>query len=384
MHLIGKDIVRFNTIYWPILLMALGEPLPRQVFGHPWLNISDGKMSKSKGNVIYADDLVKLFGVDAVRFFVLHEIPFANDGVISHDLMIERINSELANILGNLVNRTISMSQKYFDGKVCHGKSDPLDNELIALALKTPKQVYEHMESMHIADAIDDIFALLRRANKYIDETEPWVLGREGGDSERLSEVLYNLVESIRFCAVLLGPFMPQTAIDIHEQLQTPDGGLDSLTQFGYIKDGHVLGQNKILFARIDAPKMLEQIAAEKAETEPEKPIKPEVEEIKIDDFAKVSLRAAKVISCEPLKKSDKLLVLSVDNGYEKKQILSGIAQYYKPEQLIGKTIVLVDNLAPAKLRGELSEGMLLASDTPDGVQVLFLDDSIPAGSKIR
>lgn len=384
LHLIGKDIVRFHTIYWPILLMALGEPLPHQVFGHPWLIMSDGKMSKSKGNVIYADDLVKLFGVDAVRYFVLHEIPFASDGTISYELIIERINSELANILGNLVNRTITMSRKYFGGQVCRGKSADIDSELCELALKTPALVEKHMDDMHIADAIDDIFALLRRANKYIDETEPWILGREDGDHERLKEVLYNLIETIRFSAVLLTPFMPDTAKAIHEQLNVADGGLDSLSAFGAIEDGHMLGENKILFARIDAEKMLKEIEAKKAEKAPVISEKPKEEQIKIDDFAKISLRAAKVISCQPLKKSDKLLVLQVDNGFEKKQILSGIAQYYKPEELVGKTVALVDNLAPAKLRGEMSEGMLLAADTKDGVKVLFLDDSVPAGSKIR
>lgn len=381
MHLIGKDIVRFHTIYWPILLMALGEPLPKQVFGHPWLIMSDGKMSKSKGNVIYADDLVRHFGVDAVRYFVLHEIPFANDGVISYELIIERINAELANVLGNLVNRTISMSRKYFGGEVRHGRAEALDKELIDLALSTPKAVEKHMDGMHIADAIDDVFTLLRRANKYIDETEPWVLGREGGDHERLYEVLYNLVEAIRFAAVLLEPFMPDTSKAIHDQLNLKNGGLCSLDSFGKVDDGHVLGENVILFARIDAEKKLAEIEAEKA---PARPKKPEEPEITIDDFAKVSFRAAKVLSCEKLKKSNKLLVLKVDNGFEEKQVLSGIAQYYKPEDMIGKTIALVDNLAPAKLMGETSEGMLLAADTEDGVKVVFLDDSIPAGAKIR
>ncbi len=377
-HLIGKDIVRFHTIYWTIMLMALGEPLPKKVFGHPWLIMSDGKMSKSKGNVIYADDLVRLYGVDAVRYFVLHEIPFANDGVISHELIIERINSELANILGNLVNRTVAMSQKYFGGDTRRGRAEAIDDELKSLALKTPGLVQKHMDDMHIADAIDDIFALLRRANKYIDETEPWILGREGGDRERLHEVLYNLVETIRFSAVLLEPFMPDTSAKIHSRLNLENGGLCSLESFGFVKDGHKLGQAEILFARIDMQKMLEEIENDS------RPKKPEEPQITIDDFSKVSLRAAKVLSCEKLKKSDKLLVLKVDNGFEQKQILSGIAQYYSPDELVGKTIALVDNLAPAKLRGEISEGMLLACDTPDGVSVLFLDDSIPAGSKIR
>lgn len=384
LHLIGKDIVRFHTIYWPILLMALGEPLPKQVFGHPWLIMSDGKMSKSKGNVIYADDLVELFGVDAVRYFVLHEIPFVNDGVISYELIIERINSELANILGNLVNRTITMSRKYFDGIVFRGKSADIDKELSDLALKTPGLVEKHMNDMHIADAIDDIFSLLRRANKYIDETEPWILGREDGDHERLKEVLYNLIEAIRFAAVLLKPFMPDTSKAIHDQLNIDDGGLCSLSEFGFIKDGHILGENKILFARIDASKMLKEIEEKNASQAPAKPKKPQEEQIKIDDFAKISLRAAKVLSCKPLKNSDRLLVLQVDNGFETKQILSGIAKFYDPKELVGKTVALVDNLTPAKLRGETSEGMLLAADTKDGVKVLFLDDDIPAGSKIR
>jgi methionyl-tRNA synthetase len=347
--------------------------------------MSDGKMSKSKGNVIYADDLVRLFGVDAVRYFVLHEIPFANDGIISYELIIERINAELANILGNLVNRTITMSHKYFGGVVKHGKAEALDSELIELALKTPALVEKHMDSMHIADAIDDVFALLKRANKYIDETEPWVLGREGGDKERLSEVMYNLVESIRFAAVLLEPFMPDTSKAIHEQLKLENGGLESLCEFGKVENGHVLSENSILFARIDAAKKLAEIEEEnKAKAEADRPKKPEEPEISIDDFAKVSFRAAKVLECEPLKKSDKLLVLKVDNGFEIKQVLSGIAQHYKPEQLIGKTVVLVDNLAPAKLRGEMSEGMLLAADTENGPKVMFLDDDIKAGAVIR
>ncbi len=364
--------------------MALGEPLPKQVFGHPWLIMSDGKMSKSKGNVIYADDLVKRFGVDAVRYFLLHEIPFSSDGVLSYELIIERINSELANILGNLVNRTVTMSRKYFDGVVKHGRAEDIDEELKKLALETPKAVEDCMERTHIADAIDCIFTLLRRANKYIDETEPWVLGREGGDHDRLNEVLYNLCEAIRFSAILLEPFMPDTSKSILEQMNVENGGLSSLESFGGIGNGHILGENKILFARIDAPKMLAEIEAENKAKQPARPEKPAEEEIKIDDFAKVSLRAAKVLSCEPLKKCDKVLVLKVDNGFEEKQILSGIAQYYKPAELIGKTVVLVDNLAPAKLRGETSEGMLLAADTEDGAKVVFLDDSIPAGSKIR
>lgn len=379
-HVIGKDIVRFHTIYWPILLMALGEPLPKQVFGHPWLIMSDGKMSKSKGNVIYADKLVDLFGVDAIRYYVLHEIPYANDGIISYELIIERINSELANILGNLVNRTITMSKKYFGGVVYQPveKAEP-DSELIKLCLKTPGLVKEHMDAFKISEAIDDIFALLRRSNKYIDETQPWILGKNGSE-DRLKTVLYNLLECIRFSAILLEPFMPSTAKSILKQLNIENAGLDSLNSFGYIKDGHILGEPKILFERLDAKKVLSEIEAQK-----ETKAKDNSNTISIDDFAKIELKAAQIVACEPLEGSDKLLKIIVDNGSAQKQILSGIAKYYSPEDLIGKKIVLVDNLAPAKMRGTISEGMLLAADNPDkSVKVVFLSDDIENGAKIR
>lgn len=379
-HVIGKDIVRFHTIYWPILLMALGEPLPKQVFGHPWLIMSDGKMSKSKGNVIYADKLVDLFGVDAIRYYVLHEIPYANDGIISYELIIERINSELANILGNLVNRTITMSKKYFGGVVYQPveKAEP-DSELIKLCLKTPGLVKEHMDAFKISEAIDDIFALLRRSNKYIDETQPWILGKNGSE-DRLKTVLYNLLECIRFSAILLEPFMPSTAKSILKQLNIENAGLDSLNSFGYIKDGHLLGEPKILFERLDAKKVLSEIEAQK-----ETKAKDNSNTISIDDFAKIELKAAQIVACEPLEGSDKLLKITVDNGSAQKQILSGIAKYYSPEDLIGKKIVLVDNLAPAKMRGTISEGMLLAADNPDkSVKVVFLSDDIENGAKIR
>lgn len=379
-HVIGKDIVRFHTIYWPILLMALGEPLPKQVFGHPWLIMSDGKMSKSKGNVIYADKLVDLFGVDAIRYYVLHEIPYANDGIISYELIIERINSELANILGNLVNRTITMSKKYFGGVVYQPveKAEP-DSELIGLCLKTPGLVKEHMDAFKISEAIDDIFALLRRSNKYIDETQPWILGKNGSE-DRLKTVLYNLLECIRFSAILLEPFMPSTAKSILKQLNIENAGLDSLNSFGYIKDGHILGEPKILFERLDAKKVLSEIEAQK-ETKTNKTSST----ISIDDFSKIELEAAQIVACEPLEGSDKLLKITVDNGSAQKQILSGIAKYYSPEDLIGKKIVLVDNLAPAKMRGTISEGMLLAADNPDkSVKVVFLSDDIENGAKIR
>ena len=393
LHLIGKDIVRFHTIYWPCILMALGEPLPKQVFGHPWLIMSDGKMSKSKGNVLYADELVDLFGVDAVRYFVLHEIPYANDGVISYELMMERINADLANILGNLVNRTVSMTNKYFGGEIrTPGAENDIDRDLKAVALAAPALVEKHMEGLHIADAIDDIFTLLRRANKYVDETEPWILGKPDGDHERLATVLYNLLECIRIGATLLKPFMPETAEKIFAQINVGDQTLEDAKEFGKLVAGNTVGKPEILFARIDIPKMTEELnakkeaaakAAEKAAKKEEK--KPEgVAIIGIEDFAKVALRVAEIKTCEPLPKSDKLLMMTVDNGKGTKQVLSGIAQYYKPEELIGKKVILVDNLAPAKLRGTLSEGMLLAADAENGVKVIFLDGDLPAGAVIR
>ncbi|MBR6793472.1 MAG: methionine--tRNA ligase, partial [Clostridia bacterium] len=392
LHLIGKDIVRFHTIYWPCILMALGEELPKQVFGHPWLIMSDGKMSKSKGNVLYADDLVDLFGVDAVRYFVLHEIPYANDGIISYELMMERINADLANILGNLVNRTVSMTNKYFGGELRPiGEETELDRDLKAVAAAAPAEVEKHMDAMHIADAIDDIFTLLRRANKYVDETEPWILGKPEGDHERLATVLYNLLECIRIGAALLKPFMPETAEKIFAQIGCGDQTLEDAKEFGKLTIGGHVGKPEILFARIDIPKKLEEIKAAnaaKAEKEAKKEKKEEKPEglaiISIDDFAKVALRVAEIKTCEPLPKSDKLLVMTVDNGKGTKQVLSGIAQYYTPDQLIGKKVVLVDNLAPAKLRGTLSEGMLLAADSKDGVKVIFLDESLENGAVIR
>ncbi len=393
LHLIGKDIVRFHTIYWPCILMALGEELPKQVFGHPWLIMSDGKMSKSKGNVLYADDLVDLFGVDAVRYFVLHEIPYANDGIISYELMMERINADLANILGNLVNRTVSMTNKYFDGELRPlGAETELDRDLKAVAAATPEAVEKHMDAMHIADAIDDIFTLLRRANKYVDETEPWILGKPEGDHERLATVLYNLLECIRIGATLLKPFMPETAEKIFAQIGCGDQTLEDAKEFGKLTVGGHVGKPEILFARIDIPKKLEEIKAANA-AKAEKPAKKEEKKaekpegvaiISIDDFAKVALRVAEIKTCEPLPKSDKLLVMTVDNGKGTKQVLSGIAQYYTPDQLIGKKVILVDNLAPAKLRGTLSEGMLLAADSKDGVKVIFLDNALENGAVIR
>ena len=386
-HLIGKDILRFHTIYWPILLMALDQPLPKQVFGHPWLLVGDGKMSKSKGNVIYADDLVDLFGVDAVRYYLLHEIPFASDGTMTYELLMERINSDLANILGNLVNRTIAMSHKYSKGILSdHAVSGEFDQELIDLCLATPAKVEAKMDELRVADAIDEIFALLRRANKYIDETMPWALAKDEAQHARLDTVLYNLLESIRVAATLLHPFLPETAERIFKQLNIEHPTWDSLNTFGALPAGHQLNQGEILFARIDIPKKLEEMqkaaeakaAAEAAEANPPKA------EIAFDDFLKVDMTVVKVLSCENVKKSEKLLKFQLDDGTGKpRQILSGIAKYYKAEELVGKTLVAVTNLAPRKMMGQESCGMLLSAEKDDKLNLIMLDDAIPAGAKL-
>lgn len=382
-HLIGKDILRFHTIYWPIMLLALGLPLPKQVFGHPWLIMSDGKMSKSKGNVIYADDLVDQFGVDAVRYYLLHEMPFANDGTLSYELIIERINSDLANILGNLVNRTITMCHKYSNGVLARTDDEQaLDKELIDLCLETPGKVEKKMDGLRVADAIDEIFALLRRANKYIDETQPWVLGRDPANKERLDNVLYNLLETIRFAAVMLTPFLPDTGKAIFAQLGIEPSDWDSLEKFGVLENGHTVGKAEILFARIDAKKKLEEIEAKKAAAET--PAKPEVPSVTIDEFSKVQMTVCRVLECEKVKKSEKLLKFKLDDGSgTPRQILSGIAKYYEPETLIGKTVLACTNLPPRKMMGQESNGMLLSAEKGDELHLVILPDDTPVGSTI-
>ena len=371
LHLIGKDIIRFHTIYWPIFLMALDLPLPKQVFGHPWLLMGDGKMSKSKGNVLYADDLVRELGVDAVRYFVLHEMPFENDGTITWELLIERINGDLANTLGNLVNRTVAMSNKYFGGIVERtGAAEPVDDDLKNTVLAGVKKADEKMESLRVADALTEIFNIFKRCNKYVDETAPWVLAKDPEKQARLKEVLYNLTESITVGASLLSAFLPETAEKIFAQLSTGIRSYDSLSTFGLYPDGTKVTETpEALFARIDAKKLLDKVAPapEKAE-EPEAaapemtPIKPE---ISIEDFAKVDLRLAKVVACEEVKKSKKLLKLTLQLGAEQRTVASGIKKWYKPEDLIGKTVVLVANLKPAVLCGIESRGMILAAAEP-------------------
>ena len=392
LHLIGKDIIRFHTIYWPIFLMALDLPLPKQIFGHPWLLQGSGKMSKSKGNVLYADDLAGFFGVDAVRYFVLHEMPFENDGVISWELMVERINSDLANTLGNLVNRTISMSNKYFQGIVSDkGAAEPVDEELKAVALTLPKKVAEKMEELRVADAISEIFTLFKRCNKYIDETMPWVLAKEEAKQDRLATVLYHLVESIRIGATLLEPFMPETANKILGQLQTEKCGLDEMDTYGLYKSGtKVTEKPEILFARLDLDEVLAEVAErypenaeEAAETEPVIDIEPKAE-VTYDDFMKMQFQVGEIISCEAVKKSKKLLCSQVRVGNQVKQIVSGIKKNYSAEEMVGKKVMVLVNLKPAKLAGVLSEGMLLCAEDENGELVLMIPEKkMPSGAEI-
>ena len=404
LHLIGKDIIRFHTIYWPCILMALGEPLPKQVFGHPWLIQSDGKMSKSRGNVIYADDMVDLFGVDAVRYFLLHEMPFENDGVISWELVIERINSELANTLGNLVNRTISMSNKYFDGVVTNaGAHEPVDDDLKAVVTDTRLRVNACMDKLRVADAITEIFALFKRCNKYIDETMPWALAKDPENADRLNTVLYNLVESIVIGASLLEPYMPETSEKILKQLNADKRRVTELSNFGLYPSGNkVTDQPEILFARIDAPKMLEEIEKRfpskvvEEEPKPEKKAKKEEkveiptldavvkEEITIDEFSRMQLQMGEIISCEEIAKSKKLLCSQVKVQGRTLQIVSGIKHYYTPEQMVGKKVVVITNLKPTKLAGVLSEGMLLCAEDFEGnLALLTAEKDMPAGAMI-
>jgi methionyl-tRNA synthetase len=393
LHLIGKDIIRFHTIYWPIFLMALDLPLPKQVFGHPWLLQGDGKMSKSKGNVIYADDLADMFGVDAVRYFVLHEIPFDNDGVVTWELLTERINSDLANVLGNLVHRTISMSNKYFNGIVNYtGVSDAVDEDLKAVATSTVDKVCAKMEELRVADAISEIFTLFRRCNKYIDETTPWILAKEEKDKPRLETVLYNLVEGICIGATLLKSFMPETAEKIFAQLNTQERKLDDLKTFGLYPSGNqVTDKPEALFARLDLAEVLKKAeeikAAQQAEvkTEEEEGIEIEAKpEITYDDFMKMQFQVGEIIACEEVKKSKKLLCSQVKIGNQVKQIVSGIKQYYSPEEMVGKKVMVLVNLKPAKLAGVLSEGMLLCAEDAEGNLALMTPEkTMPAGAEI-
>ncbi len=396
-HIIGKDIVRFHTIYWPIILMALGEPLPKQVYGHPWLLFGEDKMSKSKGNVIYADDLIKLFGVDAVRYYLLSEMPFANDGSITYEAMIERFNSDLANTLGNLVNRTIAMNKKYFDGIVQAptAKTD-LDKELESFCFETMEKQEKSIDAFHMSDAVEAVINLAKRCNKYIDETTPWALAKSEEDRERLGTVLYNLLEAIRYIAVLIEPFMPDTAKAILNQMNCEINTYDSLSEFGKLAVGTVLGDTTPLFVRVDAEKMFAEIEAAREEAKKsaksmdevngeteKKPLYEGIAQIGIEDFAKVDLRVAEIVECEPVKKAKKLLKLTLNDGEKERTVASGIAQYYKPEELKGHKVILVQNLKPATLCGVESHGMILAADTNDTVRVIFVD-GMENGAKVR
>lgn len=390
LHLIGKDILRFHTIYWPIMLMALDLPLPKQIFGHPWLLQGDGKMSKSKGNVIYADDLVELFGVDAVRFFVLHEMPFDNDGVITYDLMVERINSELANTLGNLVNRTISMSNKYFGGVVTNKNvtEDP-DDDLKAVVTGTLAKVQEKMDKLKVADAMTEIFTLFKRCNKYIDETMPWALAKDETKKDRLETVLYNLVESIVIGTSMLEPYMPSTAQKIYAQLNTTKREYKDLDKFGLYESGNkVTDKPEILFARLDLKEVLEKVEAKK-EAEKEEVTGPVIDiekkaEITFEDFEKMQFQVGEIIACEEVKKSKKLLCSQVRIGSELKQIVSGIKAHYTPEDMVGKKVMVLVNLKPAKLAGVLSEGMLLCAENEKGeLSLMVPEKDMPAGAEI-
>ena len=400
LHLIGKDIIRFHTIYWPIMLMALDLPLPKQVFGHPWLLVGDGKMSKSKGNVIYADDLVNYFGVDAVRYFVLHEMPFDNDGSITWELMVERMNSDLANILGNLVNRTISMNNKYFGGVISNpGVNEPVDDDLKAVALAMHEKVDAKMEKLRVADAITEVFTLLRRCNKYIDETEPWKLAKDETKQDRPATVLYNLMEGIRMAAVALAAYLPDTSARILDMLGTQERDYLKLDQFGLLETGgKVVEKPEILFARVDIKELMEKVEADKAanaqaqsaatpaeeaETEEGIDIEPKAE-ITFDDFEKLQFQVGEIIACEAVKKSKKLLCSQVKIGNQVRQIVSGIRKHYSPEEMVGKKVMVVTNLKPATLAGVKSEGMILCAEDADGnLSLMVPEKKMPAGAEI-
>ena len=386
-HVIGKDIVRFHTIYWPIMLMALGVELPKKVFGHPWFNFGMDKMSKSKGNVVYADELASRFGVDGVRYYALSEMPYGNDGSITYESVINRFNTDLANNLGNLVSRSIAMTKKYFDGIIpAPCGNEGVDGELKAVCEASIKDFCNLMDTYHISEAIESVFTMLSRANKYIDETTPWILAKDEGLKNRLGTVLYNLLEVIRIASVLLTPIMPKTCEEIFKQLNTNLCDYESISTFGKLESGIALGESKILFARIDEKKMLEEVEKERqAKIEAAKAAKkPEgCALIGIDKFMEVELRSAQIIECEKVPKAKKLLKLKVDLGYEKRQIVSGIAKFYEPEDLIGKKVVVVANLSPAKLCGIESQGMLLASGE-ETVRVIFLDKDTPNGERIH
>lgn len=383
-HIIGKDILRFHTIYWPIILMALDLPLPKKIFGHPWLLIGDGKMSKSKGNVIYAEDLVEHFGVDAVRYYCLHEMPFAQDGTITWELVVERINSDLANILGNLVSRTIAMSNKYFGGMITNPQvKEAVDEELISLAESTKSKVESKMEQFRVGDALDEIFTLLRRTNKYIDETMPWALAKEDNKKDRLATVLYNLLESIRISAVLLESFLPETSQKILDYLNTSKRDFDSINTFGQLETGiQVVKKPEVLFARIDEKDFMEKLAKEKEEKAKEENEKEE-NLITIDDFAKVEMKIGTIVDCKPHPKADRLLVEQIDLGDEVRQVVSGIAKYYKPEDLIGKQVVVATNLKPVNLRGVESNGMILCATNDKELSFLTIEKEVKNGSKV-